>query len=378
MAPGVLALPASSDSELNETIGSEDLGLESSTDNADPGALAAAKLTALWALSEGGLGGILHATRLPLRGVILACIAVVSICLISRVSRNRTAALRAAVVVLAIKAVLAPHSVGGAYIAVLNQAIIGTVCMAVFGPSLFGCMLVGALNLIETSLHHLFWATLLGGMNFWASLNRILMRFQVWLTGQAVVEDPAQWVVVFYVAVHLLSGLAAGFIAWRLPRVAQQILASQPKAPLIEAEPDDGSTDDRSRRKKRRRWVKTGRGMLFILVVIAMAGPGLAAEGYGPWYWRVSFAALRLICVVAVFLFVVRPLVMYVLEKVLRRGRRHSHFDDTLAAVHALQDETAMIWRRASGMRLWRRLPHCVAVLFATALVGEKQADAVE
>ena len=37
-----------------------------------PGELAVAKLTALWALSEGGLGGILHATRLPFRGVLLA------------------------------------------------------------------------------------------------------------------------------------------------------------------------------------------------------------------------------------------------------------------------------------------------------------------
>ncbi len=346
---------------------------ESLVDQADWGELAAAKLTALWALSEGGLGGILHATRLPCRGILLASISVISICLISRVSRKRTAALRAVMVVLAIKAVLAPHSVGGAHVAVLNQALLGTLCMLLFGPSLLGCVMVGLLGLIETSLHHLFWATLLGGMDFWASLDQLLIRGQVWLTGQVVIPQPARWMVGLYVGVHAAVGVVTGVIAWRLPRMAERILASRPPPASNAPRPDDATSG--TRRRPRRRWVRMGKGIIFVLAVIALAGPGLAAAGHGPWYWRVSIAALRVVCVVAVFVFVIRPVVSRLVDWLLRRGRKQSHFTDTLAAVRALQGEVADIWHRAAGMRLWRRMLHCVGVLFATALVPERAAE---
>jgi len=332
-----------------------------------------AKLTALWALSEGGLGGILHATRLPFRGVLLACIAAIVMCLIARASRKRTAPLRAAMVVLAIKAVLAPHSFGGAYVAVLNQALMGTVCLAVLGPTLWGCMVVGALALTETSLHHLFWATLLGGAEFWSSLDQLLVRSQTWMVGKVVIPDPARWMVVIYVGIHVAFGLVAGFIAWRLPRIAARIVASAPRITPPDPESSGPPTIPKPKKRKRR-WTKSARGMIFILAVIGMAGPGLAAGGYGPGYWRVAIAAVRLICVVALFVFIIRPLTGRLVDRLVRRRRGQSQFADTLASVEALQSEAVAIWRASNEVPVHRRLIRCVAVLFATALIPEDQA----
>lgn len=328
--------------------------------------LAMAKLTALWALSEGGLGGILHATKLPMRGVILACIAAISICLISHVSRKRTAALRAAVIVLAIKAVLAPHSVGGGYVAVLNQALLGTLCMILFGPSLVGCLMTGLLALIETSLHRLLWASVLGGADFWSSLDQLLLRGQEWLVGRVVIDEPARWMVIIYVGIHAAFGLLAGFIAWRLPRVAQRILASQPTPPTTSDKRNDAAEGGA---RKKKRWARSAKGIVLILAVITLAGPGLAAGGYGPWYWRFLVATVRVVCIVLVFIFIVRPIVVRLMERLLRRGRRQGEFTDTLESVRALRSEVLAVWQQADGMRLWRRLLHCVAVLFASALV---------
>jgi len=337
------------------------------------GELAAAKLTALWALSEGGLGGILHATRLPLRGVVLASISAISICLISRVSLKRTAALRSAMVVLAVKAVLAPHSVGPAHLAVLDQAVLGTGCMLLFGPSLLGCVLAGALCLIETSLHPLFWPTVLMGMEFWTALDRLLVQGQVWLVGRIIVDDPARWMVVIHIAVHAVFGMAAGVIAWRLPKAAERILSSRPTV-VVEGT-GSGDAVGSGRGRKRPRWRRAVRALIVILAVVALAGPGLIASSHGPWYWRIAMTTVRVICVVAVIVFIVRPVLGYLMGRLAGRSRRQRQFADTLASVRALQDEVIVIWRGARGMRVWRRLPHCVAVLFALALVPERPAE---
>ncbi len=343
----------------------------------DTGELPAAKLTALWALSEGGLGGILHATRLPLRGVILACIAAVSICLISRVSQKRTAALRAAVVVIAIKAVLAPHSVGGASVAVLNQALLGTLGMLLLGPTLIGCVTVGVLALLETSLHHLVWATLLGGMDFWASLDELLIRGQEWLAGEVLIKQPARWMVSIYVGIHVVFGAVSGFIAWRLPRVAGRILTRHAGLASSDVEAG-GPPPDRKKRSAGRRWLRSARGMIFVIAVVALAGTGLAAAGSGAWYWRALIATGRILCVVGVFVFVVRPLVGFAVGRLRRRGREYGHFSDSLASVRALQTEAGVIWRLGSGMRVWHRIVHTIAVLFASALVDGETHNAAK
>ncbi len=329
--------------------------------------LAVAKLTALWALSEGGLGGILHATRLPMRGVVLACIAAAAICLITHAAGRRTAALRAAIIVIAVKAVLAPHSLGTAHLAVLNQALLGTGCMVLFGPSLVGCLLTGALCLIETSLHPLLWATILGGTDLWVALDDLLVRGQRWLVGRTLIPDPARWGVLLLVGVHAVFGLFAGLIAWRLPRVAGRIVERHRR--LTEKTSVRASAPTEAARSRRPRWVRTARAAILIVAVVMLAGPGLALSGEGVWYRRLAVASARVVAVIGLLVFVVRPLATRLTHWLLRRGRANARFPATLVEVRTLQDEAATLWRESACLSLPRRLPHVVAVMFATALI---------
>ncbi|MCK5088079.1 MAG: hypothetical protein KAQ90_11190, partial [Melioribacteraceae bacterium] len=66
------------------------------------------RLTALWAFSEAALGGILHALKIPLTGLFVGGAAVIFISLIAYYSEKKHAILRATLLVVIVKFVVAP------------------------------------------------------------------------------------------------------------------------------------------------------------------------------------------------------------------------------------------------------------------------------
>ena len=67
--------------------------------------LAIYRLTALWAFVECGLGGVLHALKIPLTGFLVGAMAVIVICLIAKLApQNKSNQIfQALIVVLLIK-----------------------------------------------------------------------------------------------------------------------------------------------------------------------------------------------------------------------------------------------------------------------------------
>jgi hypothetical protein len=69
------------------------------------------RLTALWALSESGLGGIMHAIKIPFTGLIVGGIAVIIVSLICVLSGCRWKLVgQSLLIVLAIKMAISPHA----------------------------------------------------------------------------------------------------------------------------------------------------------------------------------------------------------------------------------------------------------------------------
>ena len=81
------------------------------------------RLTALWALSEAGLGGVLHAIQFPFTGLLVGGFAIVLISLIAYFSDHKWDTIfRSLLVVLIIKLAVSPHSPPTSYLAVSFQA----------------------------------------------------------------------------------------------------------------------------------------------------------------------------------------------------------------------------------------------------------------
>ena len=86
--------------------------------------IAIQRLTALWALNECGLGGILHALQSPFTGLLVGSIAMICIALICAFAEKKwQAAMTSLAIVLVIKALVSPHSTPTAYIAVAFQGV---------------------------------------------------------------------------------------------------------------------------------------------------------------------------------------------------------------------------------------------------------------
>jgi hypothetical protein len=115
--------------------------------------LAVERLTALWALNEAGLGGIMHAFRTPFTGIFVGGLAIVMITLIAHFSERKWSAVtRALVIVLIVKAAASPHSPLPAYLAVSFQGLMGALIFSALPNLRLGALLLGVLGLLEAAV----------------------------------------------------------------------------------------------------------------------------------------------------------------------------------------------------------------------------------
>ncbi len=82
---------------------------------------AVVRLSALWALAEISLGGLLHALRLPLTGLLVGSVALACIYLIVKSTNSYSSVLKALVIVSAIKMMATPHASPFSYLAMSVQ-----------------------------------------------------------------------------------------------------------------------------------------------------------------------------------------------------------------------------------------------------------------
>ena len=130
--------------------------------------LAIQRITALWALNECGLGGILHALQSPFTGLLVGSIAMICIALICAFAEKKwQAVMTSLAIVLVIKALVSPHSTPTAYIAVIFQGVSGAFIYRYIPGLLFGSVLFACLGLIESAVQRLLVLTILYGNSLW-------------------------------------------------------------------------------------------------------------------------------------------------------------------------------------------------------------------
>jgi len=167
------------------------------------------RLTAIWALSESALGGVLHALRLPFTGLIVGGLAVVVIVLMSREGGDRKGLIASTIVVLVIKAIVSPHSPPTAYIAIGFQSSLGFLLFPYFKNSNFVMLIFSLIAVVESGLQKLIVLTVLFGENLWSSIDimaRLLARqFHINILAENDISL-SRLIILFYLGIHLISG----------------------------------------------------------------------------------------------------------------------------------------------------------------------------
>jgi hypothetical protein len=310
------------------------------------------RLTALWALNEAGLGGLMHLVRSPFTGIFVGGAAVLLISLIGYTAKKPGAAiLRALLIVLVIKAAVSPHSPPTAYIAVAFQGLLGALLFSSIPNFRLAALLLAPLALVESALQKLLVMTILFGMPLWKSINAfidsVLQKFGLLAEGMSV--GGVNWIVGAYVGGYFLAGVFIGWLAGRLPAeidAAAQRLS--PPAPGKDEAPDAPKPAKPFWKKRQAKWIA---GTLLLLLLIYLFVPG-AREGLSP-LWLIARVAL----VIGVWYWLVAPTLMRLMQGFLKKkaSAYQEEVDAALGLLPVFRHLARSAWQETGDLRGWRR-----------------------
>ncbi|HMP31298.1 MAG TPA: hypothetical protein PKD85_16960, partial [Saprospiraceae bacterium] len=177
-------------------------------------------LIALWAFSESGLGGLLHALKLPLTGITVGSIAVLCIALISWYSNfNKRTLLAALSVVLLVKVTVSPHSPWAAYVAVTFQGFMGILLLNYKESFKISVLIFAILCLFESAVQRILILFLVYGNQFILSVDQAATQ----LAKQLGISSEISMVQIgfaIYVFLHLFVGVLIGV---KIPNFIQSL-----------------------------------------------------------------------------------------------------------------------------------------------------------
>jgi len=328
---------------------------------------AVTRLTALWAFSEAGLGGLLHAFKLPFTGLIVASFAVIIIAMIAALSANSRSILKATLIVVAVKIIASPQSPFTAHLAVLIQGIAGYLLYNFLGFRYISTLIHGAFALVYSALQKLITLTVIFGTGFWKSVD-------IW-TG-SVVKDipfgsnfnagitPLGFVLTLYLLLYLTAGLLAGYAARRIPDIvhnsAEQIFNEYHQSVIFE------KSVANIKKSKIKRYFS-----FFILAVIAVTTYSLPLISSGNLIEGIMIF-IRAAAVILLWIYFLSPLLKKLLRIKILRKVRSEEIDTIISSFPAIRAKSVFAKEYSRKYNGIRKIKFFLSALIVTVLFDEE------
>lgn len=306
------------------------------------------RLTALWAFTESGLGGIMHALQIPFTGLVIGGMAVVMISMIAVFSNGSyKQVLKSVMVVLIVKAMVAPLTPPTAYIAVSFQALLGFSLFSLFQVNLFSIFLLSILAMLESALQKLLVLVLFFGESLWKAMDN-LVAFAVKQLGH-ITSNGSFWIIGIYLFIYTAGGI---FIAWFAYRIINNFNAVQAQSVLSESTCiilQTGAASKKSRYKKIR-------GLLLIMLLLSVVlffVPGSnkrsLLEVLKQLTWTLS--------AILIWFLLLGPLVTKMIQKILKKNERRYSEDVSavLSTLPLLHTFAYTAWQQSKHLRGFKR-----------------------
>ena len=228
------------------------------------------RLIAMWALSEAALGGVLHAFRIPLTGLVVNSSAVLFMVLIAGVSEKRGTILKAMIIVLIVKGIVSPHSPLAAYVAVAFQGMMGELLLRSKKHLLFASVSLGIITLFQSAIQKILMLTIVYGKVLWESIdifgNFLISRIP-FLPVLPEQINISLWLISLHIVIHLLAGIGIGIFAARVPAWLENELRTNHSDYQIKQIPE---SIEPVRAKKRRRGIKKPSVLIILLLLTTL------------------------------------------------------------------------------------------------------------
>ena len=327
---------------------------------------AVARLTALWGLSEAGLGGLIHALRIPFTGIVVGSMAIILITLIVYFSeRNVRVLLRSMLVVLMIKAAVSPHTPIPAYFAVAFQGLMGAFLFSVLPGVRLPAMLLGVFALLEGVVQKFVVMTLLYGKSFWVAID-LLAQKAAHEMGLSADFHASLWVVGVYAVYYAGGGLVVGWVAGIIPGKIAQRIRDLPDMPLTIPPEREASIPIRSGRRWRYRRLLPALLILAVLVAVYAFSPSDAGG------LRMSlYILLRALLILCVWFVVAGPLIRRGIDRFLKKrsGNCAEELADAMRLMPHLRTLAVAAWAQTATCNRFMRWYRFVTLLVVLTIV---------
>ncbi len=330
------------------------------------------RLTALWALCESGLGGIMHALQIPFTGFFVGGFAVLIIGLIAFYtteiySRKMVTQhiLQATLLVCLVKAAVSPQSPIGAYIAIGFQGLIGSLLyrLPIFKIT---SIVFGIIALLESAFQKLLMLTIVFGKSFWQAVD---IFFSGLLKDLALPENFSFsfWLILIYSTVYGLWGFLLGLWIGRLPlqietRSADVLIQFQ-QLNIAQSLPN-------SRRPNRFKKLFIILFILAFIVAVLLFSGNVINEAL--------YVMLRTIAVLLILFYLAQPFVKGLFSRLLK-SQSNKHKQKVEALINILPDIKSFInpayiiaSRRFAGLKKYKEF---ILVLFILSLHQLKSSE---
>jgi hypothetical protein len=319
------------------------------------------RLTAIWALTESVLGGILHGLKIPVTGLWVGGLAVIYISLLARYSDKKSDILNATMLVLILKGMLAPHTPVAAYFAVFFQGGMGYVLFRFIPNFKMAALSLGIINLLESALQKLIVTTIIFGKDIWIALD----EFIAFVLGQfgIIQSDYLLAILSIYLGIYALAGILFGLLAGRAPQSIERIKKQYPEykfsvdqSPVLELN---------VRPKKKGFPVKGFIFFLYVLLLILYILPLI----HGDWVLlpqnRILQLIIRSVIILGAWFLFVGPFIISIIR--VWMAKQQKRFSIELEKTIGLMPETRAIiekaWQKSGNVNNKAKLLAFISIL---------------
>ncbi len=301
------------------------------------------RIIALWALSEAGLGGVLHLTKVPFSGIVVVGLSVFLVSLLAFFSKGSyRPVLKATIIVLLIKMAVSPYSPAPAYIAVWFQGVLGWVLFSAFRFNSLTILIYGVLAILESAFQKLLVLTIYFGMSIWDSIN-IFTDYVLRQFGYQGHTEMTRWLLVLYLSIYVLGAL---FFALMTIRVIKTISHDFPG--LKEEFGDFQMVQKKLTKKKKIIGKRTWLGLMLIFVLSMMVFVNPSAG------WKQAlFILLRTVVVILAWYLLIAPVIKRLFEYLLKKKKKKfaSEVSGIIDSFPVLKSITLFAWQKYSPMK---------------------------
>ncbi len=310
------------------------------------------RLTALWAFTESGLGGIMHAFKIPFTGLLVGGMAVIMICLIAEFSEhNYKQILKSLVIVLIVKAMAAPLTPVTAYIAVSFQAVIGFALFSLLRLNYISILLLSVIAMLESAIQKLLVLTLFFGESLWKAMDK-MVAFAGKQLGY-IVSNGSLWIVAAYLLIYIAGGL---FIAWLACRTIKNFDTANPLFILKASSKINGDLPISSKPAKKNGYKKIWR-LVLIMVILSVILFFFSTDNKKGWVAVLKTITWTLSAMLIWFV-LIGPLFTKGIQKLLKK--KESRYTDevvrTLSFLPVLKKLASLAWQQSklhTGLKRW-------------------------